>query len=371
MRHQYVLGLLCAALVIAPARAQDAKPFARLEVNGKFRWITDVAFSTDTKTFAAIHTHSHGPTFVTLFDATTGKRIRQVEGPEGVINWNPVQFSPNGKLFAVGGCFELLLFHADGKRAHAVDVKDAQIESLAFSPNSAVLATGSWITPDEKKDNKSDTDNVCLWNVVTKETKTNLQKKASARLGRERVVGLAVSPDAKSLVAVGHDCDIDTGWMVRVWVFSTLKPVHTFTGKKKDRFESVELSRDGRFLAVLKKDLVELWNTSDGKLIRTIKSRGEDWNMHFTKDGSAIVVVNYQVKNDKAEGAEIEMVDVQSGKVLANRKLNSGPNETFFGPNFAISPAGDMVAFQVDINEFALWRSKTLVGVPLKGKQKE
>ena len=110
---------------------------------------------------------------------------------------------------------------------------------------------------------------------------------------------------------------------------------------------------------LLKEDVLELWNTLDGKLVRTVKSRGEHWNMHFAKDGSAVMMVNLEVKKDDVSGAEIELMDVKSGKVLATKKLTSGPKEKIFGPNFAVTSGGDLVAFQVEISEFgavAIWR---------------
>ena len=367
MRQGYLLGLLWAALAITHARAQDAKPFARFEVKGEHRFITKTVFSPDGKTFAPAHCSRFGPIFVTFWDSTNGKRIREINGTEGVYNWNPVVFSPNGIWLAVGGYDEFLLLHANGKLADRVILEHTQVEHLAFTPNTDVLISCSWLDGLNKNPGG---DNIILWNVVTKAEKTSLKKKAAVRLDRDRVVGLALSPDAKTMTTVGHDLDIDAGWMVRLWDFSTLKTIRTFTGKKNDRFESVELSSDGRVLAVLKEDVVELSESADGTLMRTIKSQGENWNMHFTKDGSAVVMLNLQVKKEKVVGAEVELTDIQSGKVLATRKLTSRPGEKDFGPNLAISPDGKLVAFQVDEFEFAIWRSAELIGVPLSGKKK-
>ena len=233
MRQGYLLGLLCAALTAAPACAQDAKPFARLEIKGDHRWVTDTAFSPDGKTFAATHCSKFGPTFVTLWDATNGKQICKVDGPEGVFNWNPVVFSPNGKWLAVGGFLELLLLHGDGKRADRVMLEDTHVEHCAFTPNADVLISCSMLAGRDRKPNG---DNIILWKVATNANKTSLKRKASVRLDRERVVGLALSPDAKTMTAVGHDLDVNTGWMVRVWDFSNLKTIRTFTGKKNGRF---------------------------------------------------------------------------------------------------------------------------------------
>jgi WD40 repeat protein len=364
-----LFGLICVALTITATHAQDAKPFAKLEVKGKHRWITYLAFSPDGKTLAASHCAKFGPTFVTLWDAANGKRLREVDGPVGVLNYNPLVFSPNGKWLAIGGYDEVLLLDTDGKRADQVKLHETVVVHFAFSPDSQILASGSWFLSQE--DQPAGYKNVILWNVTTKTNKTELKAKAGVRLDRQGVVGIAFSADGKTMTAVGHDVDVKTGWMVQVWNVSTLKTIRTFSGNKNDRFSSVELSTDGRILAVTKEEVLELWNTDDGKLIRTIKSRGEDWAVHLTKDGAAVAMVNLQRNKNAVVAAQLSLTDVQSGKLLATRKITSRQNEKFFGPVLLATPTGDIAAFQVDESEIALWDAHALLGVPLAKKHKD
>ncbi len=55
MRQGFMLAMLCVAVTTPTVGGQDAKPFANLELEGKSRWITYMAFSPDGKTFAASH----------------------------------------------------------------------------------------------------------------------------------------------------------------------------------------------------------------------------------------------------------------------------------------------------------------------------
>ena len=44
MRHAFLLVVLFALITVPALHAQDVKPFAHLELDGKFRWITFMAF---------------------------------------------------------------------------------------------------------------------------------------------------------------------------------------------------------------------------------------------------------------------------------------------------------------------------------------
>ena len=84
MRIGFFRAMLLVAVTTPTIGAQDAKPSANLELEGKFRWITYMAFSPDGKILAASHCWSHGPCFVTLWDATNGNQLRKLDGPEVV-----------------------------------------------------------------------------------------------------------------------------------------------------------------------------------------------------------------------------------------------------------------------------------------------
>src|SRR5262249_39725926 len=105
------LGLLFTTLWVGTslpfASAQAAEPYARLELDGKCRSIPYSAFSPDAKMRATSHCWSHGPSFVTLWDTANGKQLRKIDGPKALLAFNPLAFSPDNKLLAVGGIDEI------------------------------------------------------------------------------------------------------------------------------------------------------------------------------------------------------------------------------------------------------------------------
>ncbi len=295
---------------------------------------------------------------MTLWDAANGNQLSKIDGPEAVLSFNPLVFSPNGKRLAVGGIGEILLLDPHkGKQIHQMKVPDTEVLHLAFDPEAKVLASCG-----RGKD-------VLLWDVATG------KKTAALPLDRPFVFSVAFSSDRKRITAVGFDEDEGetSGWEVQVWDAATLKPLRKLMGKKKDTFQAVELSQDGRILAVRKKDRVELWDTVAGKQTGSIKSRGKDWVMHFTLTGKGTAVVTLNVREKekgKIEG-RLDLWDSRSGKHLASRDVASERIEKEVGAYCVLAQGGDVAAFQVGESEIALWRTKDLLKELLEHMQKE
>jgi WD40 repeat protein len=348
MQQAFVLAMLWVTFTPPTLGAHDAKPFANLELEGKFRWITYMAFSPDGKTFAASHCWSHGPCFVTLWDTANGNPLRKINSPEVVFSYNPLVFSPNGKWLAVGGIGEILLLDPNtGKQVHQMKTPDTEVLHLTFDPSTKLLASCG-----RGKD-------VLLWDVATG------KQKATLSFDRPFVFAVAFSPDGKTITAVGFDRDEgeSSGWVVQAWDAVTLKPVRRLTGKEKDPFRVVRLSPDGRILAVHKNEVVELWDTVEGKQTGSIKSRGNDWVMHFalTGEGKAAVTLNVRENEKGMIEGHLDLWDSKSGKNLASRNVTSERIEKEFGSYCVIAPGGEVTAFQVGESAIALWRTKALL----------
>jgi WD40 repeat protein len=358
MRQGFVFALFVIAVTPRDVGAQDGKPFANLTLEGKFRWITYMAFSPDGKTFAASHCWSHGPSFVTLWDAANGKHLRKINGPEGVLSYNPLVFSPDGKWLAVGGIGEILLLDpATGKQAHQMKVPDTEVLHLAFDPGTKLLASCG-----RGKD-------VLLWEVATG------KKRATLPFDRPFVFAVAFSANKQTITAVGfaQDEGESSGWVVQVWDAATFKPIRKLAGKEKDTFQVVRLSPDGRVLAVRKKGIVELWDTVDGKQSGSIKSRGKDWVMHFTLtgDGNAVMTLHGREKEKGTLEGHLDLWDSRSGKNLSSRDVTSERIEKEFGPYCVFPPGSELAAFQVGESEMALWRTRALLKELLQRKPRE
>ena len=357
MRHGFVLAMLLVVVITTTVGAQEAKPFARLELEGKFRWITYMAFSPDGKTFATSHCWSHGPSFVTLWDTAKGEQLRKIDGPEGVLAFNPLAFAPNNKVLAVGGIDEILLLDPDkGKRVHRMS-PEIEVWHLAFAPDATVLASCG-----RGKD-------VMLWDVATG------KKKATLPFDHPFVLSVAFSPDGKTITAVGYNDEErpSCGWVVQVWDASTLKPIRKLSGKEKEPFEAGQLSRDGGVLAVSKKDgTVELWDTVAGRQTGAINSRGADWVMHFqlTGDGRRVLTLSAREKEKGKYEGHLELWDSTSGKNLASKELTHEQLDNDFGRP-VLAPGGEAAAFQVENSKIVLWRGQTLLKELPERKRKE
>ncbi len=347
MGWKFVLALLCPIIATTTFSGQEAKPFAKLELQGKDRFITSMAFSVDGKVFAACHCWSLGPCSVTLWDTVTGKRLRKIDCPIGAVaSTPPLVFSPNGRWLAAGGIGEILLLDPEkGQKKHQMSVPDQIVLGLAFDSTSSQLASCGF-----GKD-------VLLWDVMTGKMKATLP------FDHPFVFAVAFSANGKTITAVGSDDGNFSNWVVQVWDASTRKVIRMLAGKDKESFEMPRLSKDGCLLVVRKADVIELWDTVSGKQTGSIKSRGKEWAVLFslTGDSKGIVTLNLREKKDGSFEGQLDLWHGGSGKHLASREVTSEEIEKGFGPKFVMASGGDLAAFQVEENEIALWRTKALL----------
>jgi WD40 repeat protein len=348
MRQGFVFATLLVATSLPTVGAQDAKPFARLELNGKFRWITHSTFSPDGKTLATSHCWSHGPSFVTLWDTANGNQLRKIDGPQALLSFNPLAFSSNSNLLAVGGIDEILLVDAaKGKHVHKLS-PEGEIWHLAFDPTTTILASCG-----RGKD-------VLLWEVATG------KKKATLSFDRPFVLTAAFSRDGKTIAALGYDDEVppNSNWVLQTWDASTLKPIRKLAGKKNEAFHYARLSQDGSVLAVRKKDgTLDLWDAVAGKQTGSIKSRGADWTGHFglTGDGLKVLTLSIREKEKGKYEGHLDLWESTTGKNIASKELKSEQIERDEFGRLILAPDGETVAFQIDESNIALWRGGALL----------
>jgi WD40 repeat protein len=354
MKQGMLIGSLYLVLSVAHSVAQEPRPFAKLAVVGKHRFITYLAFSPDGKTLAASHCSRFGLTFVTFWNAADGKRIETTDGPQAVRGFNPLVFSPNGKRLAVGGIEEIVLLRGDGKRVYQIELRKTEILNFAFAPNSESLASCGW-----GKD-------VIFWDLVGPDDKMTLKRKKDFQLDRDFLVGVSFFLDGKTMTAVGHNIDEgkkNANWLVQTWDVSTGKTMQKFASENKHHFREATLSADGRILGVLQDETLELWDNLQGRRIRTIRSQGKDWTIHFalTTDGKSFATANILQTKDRVEG-NLAVCDVKTRELIASQKITHAKNEKFFGPFFILAATNSSAAFLVDESEIAFWRPDTLFG---------
>ena len=225
-------------------------------------WIGALAFSPDGKTLAsgsAADKNMQAGRLV-LWDAATGRALRTIESPK---NPNSVAFSPDGKLIAGGdlGSTVILWDVATGKLLRTLEDGENGVESLAFSPDSRMLAIGGHQV-------------IGLWDFSVGRQLGILEGHSDS------VASIAFSPDARILASGSRD------GAIKLWDTLRGRPVNaTFKGHT-DEVSSVTFSADGRILLSGSRDTTtKLWDVKTGNELASLLSLNErDW-LVATSDG--------------------------------------------------------------------------------------
>lgn len=161
-----------------------------------------------------------------------------------------------------------LLKTPDGKPAAAAHL--SLVEAMAFSPDGATLATGSFRE-------------VTLWNVPA----GTVRRRVAGF--RDRVVALAFSPDGK-LLAAGGGVPSEDG-EIKLLDPGTGRTVRELAGAHSDTVFGVAFSPDGTKLATAGADkFVRLFAAADGRPLQFFEGHTQHvMDVGFTPDGKRLV----------------------------------------------------------------------------------
>ena len=182
---------------------------------------------------------------------------------------NVMRYSPDGKFFAVGSDVGLYLYDIEtGNEVILPNKKIGQVNAIAFSSDSRIIAIGGYLRPT-----------IQLWNLETNTELPHFNVPLSYSLNMDipihTVSALAFAVKDSTLVCVGHDGDI-THWDM----FTRKKNAEHITDQDFDG-NVLALSKDGHIYARGSgvglfdggpKGQISLWNTSTGR--REAKMRG-------------------------------------------------------------------------------------------------
>lgn len=336
-----------------------------------------VAFSPDGATLA---TGGSDPT-IKLWDAVTGKQLREFDSNDQGGDARPVAFSPNGKLLASGNPNGKVLVWevATGKEVwRAKKAHERDVVSLVFTPDGQelissgthLMRTGNrsaksvpeiraWnsatgepgppfaiapdfgdttlaLSPDGRQLYSAHHGKIIIWDVKAR-LPTEIIPVDGAQLGG-RTHGLAVSPNGKLLASKAH-------WNRRnkVWLWDRDRDKEEFA--QDDAHGSsvlaVRYSPDGSQIASGGGDnTVRLWDAATGEHVRLI-DRGTGWVrfVDFTPDGKRLLLGRETHEpNQFAYKGEIKVYNVADGKLIAEM---SAPDRVMCG---ALSTDGKFVA---------------------------
>ena len=185
---------------------------------------------------------------------------------------NDIKFSPDGNLVAVAGSIGVWLYNAEtGAEVALLTGHTQSVLSVAFSPDSKTLASGSWDTtirlwdvetghhklsltqhthgiwavvfsPDGNTLASSSYGSVRLWDVETGQHKALLK----AQTGRAKA--LAFSPDSRVLANSGQELPLTSNnYLIQLWDVTTSQHFATLEGHTSE-IEAVAFSPDGKTL---------------------------------------------------------------------------------------------------------------------------
>lgn len=288
-------------------------------------------FSPDSRLLASWSVQ-YGSLTLKQWDARTWQVKRTLSKPD--LHATSVAFSPDSKMLATGcadeavkicniqtGAVRLLPGHTDPRRTmNSTDLEQNVFEmtnGFALSPDGLTAAMGNGKT-------------VYLWNTQTGEMRQSL-------IGHPGIVNsVAFSEDAKTIASGSQDT-------VRLWDAQTGKLKHRLTGSTEG-VRSVSFLPDGRTVASVTGELMLLWDAQTGTRKPMPMEHVLD-SVAFSSDGKAMATWN---------GNEVMLMDALTGKARKTIEIDGE-----YVSQVVFSSDGKMLAAAQSCGLVTLWDART------------
>jgi WD40 repeat protein len=269
--------------------------------------------------------HGRDPYHLHLWDVATGKELRTLPIPEFR---QYTEVSPDGKVLVTAAYKgKVVYLHDPGTGAETHNLGAGGVVALALSPDGKTVAALG-------QDNL-----IRLWDTATARELRPLEAPVTFQDGD--IAPLAFSPDGKLLAAALSDK------VIRLWDLTTGKERESLKGHG-GKVHALAFSPDGKTLASGGRDHpVRLWEVASGKE-RPCEERHHSWleAVAFTPDGCTVF--------SSAQDNTIRRWDVATGKEVAPL---GGHDYWIFSA--ALSPDGKLLATGAADGTIRLWNADT------------
>lgn len=289
---------------------------------------------------------------IKLWDVRSGGLIRTLSGHTGLVN--SLAFSPNSRILASG---------SNDKTVNLWDVSSGEIKgrlgefageiaAVDFSTDGRLLAIGGYgarIPGNER--NRIGFGELKLWDVELGKLKLDLTDHPMV------AYAVAISPDGETLVAGGRSHTSGPAGLLQAWNVSTGKWKFSLDGHR-GLVHCVAFAPDGDTLASAsdKDALIRMWDlkTAKQKTTLTVPDGARCRAIAYFPSGK-MVATGYAVDRSKPRGVKGDIAIWNTASQLEIERVSVSEYSFATFGSLAVSPNGAIVACSVG-QEISLWK---------------